>query len=921
MDSHDCTALAEDTEGSLWIATGDGLLRYRDYSFTLFKTPDGKAWNELATLCVASDGSIWTSSATQIYRFHQGQWILRDRRHGLWNNHITGLDRGPEGAVLARSGSGVGRFASATSEFQHLVLPLGVDRGLWSAHLDGRGNIWALFSDLNGNPVDLSVYTPEGYVRWVELPIEPGSRITGFDTDPAGNLWLGAAREGLFILEGNQFVRRFGPKGVPDHILAVCEDREGNIWLGTRRDGLRCLQPHRILHLSTREGLPSDHVHTLCPSGKGGMWIGTGSGLAHFGEGKLASPAGAAPLSDMLIKALAEGKDGTLWIATHDALYTLTEGQLEEQAAPFHRLAIRAVHAGRSDTISVGTSSGLWLVRGSGTQSFATTNGLAANDVRAVFEDRSGALWIATRGAGLNRFDAGRLDHLTTRDGLASDFPTCFCEDANGVLWIGTDRGLSRYEAGSLTSITSRQGLLDDDIRQLVPDDRGDLWIGSPRGLSRVRLVELEAVASGRATMIHPVAYDRADGLPSTDLNGVEGQPACARAGDGRLWFGTFQGAAIADPARLKDNSVPPPLVIECVLANGQPIYGLSPDREGTTPLPTAQPGKTGEFHFRPGAARTLEFRYTANTFVAPHRVRFRYQLEPFEQGWSDASERRSAFYTNLRPGHYRFRLIGCNGHGVWNEAGASFAFYIAPHSYQTWWFWTALGLFVASASGGVLLWRRGWQRRIHQLELQMRLDEQRQGLTRDLHDGVGLTLTQILQLSGGARSRQSHPHGLEKTTERIAALAEEAMNSFSQFLWLNNPKYDTLDDLVAHLREYAARVVEAGGLEAELKFPEEVPERAVPGPIRHHLLAVLKEALHNIVKHAQARRVRIQLEVAAAQLVLTVEDDGQGFDARRKRLGHGLGNMQQRAREVNGTLDLESRLGEGTRIRLEVPC
>ncbi|MCZ7635993.1 MAG: hypothetical protein M5U12_08120 [Verrucomicrobia bacterium] len=346
--------------------------------------------------------------------------------------------------------------------------------------------------------------------------------------------------------------------------------------------------------------------------------------------------------------------------------------------------------AARAGGVWVGTAVGLQWLHDGQWHKFTTADGLGTNDVRALLEDRTGALWVGTFGGGLSRLRDGAWTTLRTADGLSNDRVWALHEDQDGVLWIGTEYGLNRLERGRFTRFTTASGLPDNLVNQILEDDRGWLWVGHDRGIYRVRRDELNHLAAGRVKNLRCVRYDETeDGLP-IETNGQKSQPAGGRMRDGRLWFPTTRGVLVFDPARHREEDTPPVLVIEQVRASGRRVYDNGPP----DPQEPLQPCSAGlPLHFPPGSARVLEFRYGAVTFGSPEQSRFKFRLLGLDESWTDAGTRRVAYFTDLRPGAYRLQVIAANRHGVWNEEGTSLAFRVQPFLHETWWFYAVAAL------------------------------------------------------------------------------------------------------------------------------------------------------------------------------------------------------------------------------------
>jgi signal transduction histidine kinase len=580
---------------------------------------------------------------------------------------------------------------------------------------------------------------------------------------------------------------------------------------------------------------------------------------------------------------------------------------------------------------------------------------LSHADVRVIYQDRRGAMWFGTYGGGLNRLQDGQITTYATTLGDYNNRAWWIHEDEDGVFWVGSRSGLNRFMPPEVPSpdpptalaasdgerdgvrsrfftFTTRHGLRENMVNNIQEDDLGHLWLSGPKGIYRVSRRELNDVAAGHAAQAQVLAFGEADGMLNSQCNGGANQPSGCKDRTGRIWFPTARGVAVVNPRTIRRNDVPPPVVIEQVRADEEIVHGDgaangSPKSEIGHPKPEVRKGKqrgaaAALLRLAPGRARVLEIRYTANSFAAPHRMRFKYRLEGHDRDWrfAEANER-TVFYTNLRPGAYTFRVTACNNHGVWSETPAEFAFCLDPHVWQTWLFYMLAGAAIVGLSAAVQTRRLRWQRRLLQAEQRQALADERTRIARDLHDDLGTALTGLaLQMDVLRRAARDGPPLTERLAEsatRIRALAQH----MREVVWAVNPRCDTVSSLASFLEQQAGQFLKADGLRCRLEFPEDIPPLPLDGETRYQLALGVREALANAVRHAAASEIVLSLSLEANRLVVRIADNGRGFCADDgKTPGDGLANLHARLEKLGGHCKCRSTPGTGTTIELRVP-
>lgn len=534
---------------------------------------------------------------------------------------------------------------------------------------------------------------------------------------------------------------------------------------------------------------------------------------------------------------------------------------------------------------------------------FTTADGLAGSIVRVIHEDSDGVLWIGTND-GLSQWRNGKFSNFSTANGFSAHQVPSLYEDREHNLWIGTDGGgLNRLKNGKFTAYTTQQGLFSDSIFEILEDDRRNLWMSCFSGVFCVKKKDLDDFDRGKIQTVPCASYGKSEGMSSVQCNGVS-KPAGWRGKDGRLWFPTTRGVVVVDPNSIRENDSLPPVFVENIVADKK---NLTPSNTLTIP-----PGK-GD----------LEFHYTALSFCAAEKNRFKYKLEGVDSGWVDAGTRRIAYYNNIKPGPYTFRVVGCNNDGVWNETGASIAFVLLPHFSQTKWFFGLIGMvmigFVAGAAR-YITWKKV-QRTFRRLEQQHAVEKERARIAQDMHDDLGARLTEIMFLGGLAENSKDAGPQIRGHVAHISHAARELVQNLDAIVWAVDPKNDTLDNLATYIHLYADRFLKNSGIQRHFQIQNGLPPRAIPSQVRHSLFLVVKEALNNIAKHAGCTEVRFDLRIENDSLAVIIVDNGKGFSREAiSEPGNGLQNMEERIKRIGGHFEMSSQPGKGTRIQLKIP-
>ncbi|HEX4284534.1 MAG TPA: two-component regulator propeller domain-containing protein [Terracidiphilus sp.] len=897
-------ALVQTHDGFLWLGTEAGLVRFDGVSFAVFEpssTP-GLPSGDIRSLVEGLDGTLWVGTSEGLARKSHGEFA-----------RLGAKERVPEGAITSLKEMPSGRLRVETQEAASELTA-----GGWSAAetpvRPGKDDV-AFQAQLMGGAVAVAtrgtVTIRRGETQLAALHAGhelPGTRIQALLGDREGCLWIGTNHGLARVSNGKVQLLAATDVLAGASVLSLLEDREGNLWVGTETDGVQVLRDARFRNIGTREGLSSDLTSTVVEDSAGTIWVGTNGGGLNVVRRGVMQPGTATTyavrdvlLSDVILS-LAAGKNGELWVGTADGLNRVRGSAVDSftSAEGLPDDFVRSLLVDIDDSLWIGTRRGLahWTFENGGQvptkkEIYTESNGLGSDLVGAMERDSSGNLWIATL-AGLSRLKDGKITNYTTNDGLSSNVVTALLPRPKGALVVGTqDHGWSVWNGAKFVGVDSPV-LKDISVHAVLGDASNHLWFATAHGIARCDFVMT-------AECSRWIEFGPADGLRSRET-ATNSHPSAWRSRDGHLWFATPRGLVEIDPEHFPVNSIPPPVIVERFAVDDVDV----PLREGASAVRV----QAGHNHF--------QFEYAGLSYVAPQKVRYRYMLNGFDHGWTDAGARRIAYYTNIPPGDYTFRVQASNNDGVWNTTGTALAFELEPHFYQTIWFYILLGL--AMASLVVLFLKRRLM--VAEGEFKAVLGE-RNRIAREIHDtlaqgyvGISVQLEVLTELL-----RHNKVDAATRQLDTTRTHVREGLAEARQSIWALRSQDTGEQTLPVNLRRVTER---ANARHLEAKFSVFGAYRPLPPGMEREILRVAQEAIHNVEKHAEARHLSVRLEYGPAEIALEVRDDGRGFvaegDAIAKPGHYGFTGMKERAMAIGGTLETTSEPGAGTSVRLHAP-
>lgn len=878
ITSDDICCFAQTSDDAIWIGTSDGLLRYQDGAFRRYTSADGLPSSNILGLAPDST-SLYVLTDRGVAHFHDNTFSA------LPISAPLAISRSTETGILIATPAGLMQYRQGSLSRSYVQLPPPTEAVQAFGQLSDR-TLWR-------RTHSTLAFTANGSPRVIDSHLLNGAHIQSFLPASNGSLWIGTSK-GLFSLSNANATPRLQPELGASSILSLLEDIEGNLWIGTETGGLHVLR-HRNFH--TIPALGDRIITAIAQTKNATVWLGSnGDGIDSWRNGEmhhLSTQNGL--LSDVLL-ALAPGHGNDLWIGTADGLNHLDGSRIDKltSADGLPDDFIRSLLLDADNTLWIGTRRGLAHLHGHTITTLTHTAGLGSDLIGAmVHPSGSTDLWIATLN-GLSLLRNGSIKTFTTADGLSGNVITALFYDATGNLWIGTrDNGLT-VRTSDNRFLALRRSDLPQTIDSILGDDAGSLWLSSSHGITRASILELLVCASSPSCDLHLHHYGLSDGMPTDETSAI-GHPSAWKTAESPLWFATRKGVAIVDPGHLFLNTVPPPVVIQRFTVD---------DTE-----------RRNDARIEPGHTR-FSFEYAGLSFVAPSRVRYRYRLEGFDKQWIDAGPRRTAYYTNLPPGAYRFRVQAANNDGIWNEVGAQLAFTVRPPFYRTLWFLLLAAALTAAL--GILLYRLRLRRLQSQFSAVL---AERTRVAREIHDTLAQSFVGVsvqLELANQLLAREQ-VDATRQQLDRTSAYVREGIAEARRSIW--DLRAATAENTLPTRISRLAEQFSSNGLSLDLNIGGTY--RPLDTATESEILRVAQESLTNIQRHAHIDTANIELRYEPDCLTLVVADKGRGFSLAEAHSAHnhfGLKGMHERAAQIGATLDIVSTSGQGARITLQLP-
>ena len=885
-------ALVQDSRGTIWIGTDSlGLFGYDPGTLVLrrYTSGDGLSNDVIMALLPDRRGNLWigtvagldvldvTTSRISSYHAHPSDPA------SLQSDNITALYESDSGELWVGSRAGLDVLEESTGRIRRMDLHSYIRHTVGGITKDAANRMWIGASDLGLLTYYHGTFEQFSTLSDVERTL---GAITALYPDPVATsaqellLWIGT-RSGVnkILVSKNPFANHIRNRDSLQlgrgAVLSLYEDRKGTLWAGLWGGGLDALRRSNGTYRlaanfqndpSNPVTLPDNDVESILEDRTGILWLGTFKGLAALDNQRSEMvidthrEGDSTSIASNRISRIYEDHSGTIWVCTNRGF-----SQLVRSEAPPEKGGQRIPHRFRNylDNPSDNPPEG----------------GTSVDD---IIEDEASNHWVATSGRGLYRLGSdGTLARFVfpgDSTGVGKSWIYALTEDRNGLIWLSTGRGLVSFDprTGSFAQVSPDQ-FQNAHIFGIAADAAGDLWLSTGVGLVKYS-------PKTQAFM----RYDKDDGMPFTEL-----LSGFFRSRRGTLYVGGLDGFTEFCPESVVTASRPPEISITAFSVFGKEL--------------SASAVNTGEI--RLGHDQNFfSFSFAALDYVKPLRNRFTYRMVGVDKGWIDAGTRNYASYTNVNPGDYVFQVKGCNSDEVWNESGASISIVITPPFWQTWWF----RILAAGLGGGAIY--AAYRYRLRRL---LEVERLRLRIADDLHDDVGSNLSTIAIVSRAVQQAPELTPGTRSKLSEIYDTAVTTSEGMKDIVWFIKPRNDTLDDLLLRMKDTASALLREIGHDFETSGDENSMKVTIEFK-RNYFLA-FKEILTNIVKHASATRVQIQVEDRDGMLETVIHDNGCGFDqssAGAVRRGNGLGSLKNRARNIRGEFEITSQPGRGTSVR-----
>jgi len=956
------TGLAQTENGYLWIATRGGLSRFNGTEFesiplkyevgTVFNgytsmIADGKNASELWLSTFRETIIKLTKTEFKVYtrsdgvpggtlmgvasdKYNDNYFLISNHLYTLKNDHIIRLNLDREykdasvnsliidenGVSWCSIGDHIGTLIRGVfnSKFKladsRIVICRAKEGGFWIT----SGKV--LFRYLNNKEPTL--------VSTLDTDVSPTCMIE----DSLGAVWMGTHTQGLYRYYRGM-VENISTS--QQAIKCMLEDHEGNIWVGTTSGGLNRLQIKTLEFVGRKSGMPFESAVSVCIDADNTTWVVSGTGqIFNNTETTWKETPFIKKLGILAPSCIISDHAGNLWIGTRGQ--GLKQIHLNSQTAKTWNKAnglfgntVRAICTASDDSIWFSTDEPAYLNHISEGKLTVYKTPPGIRNIRSIAETVDHVIYFGTSEGRIFALRNNAVQVESSIGEVVSRSVRCLTTSADGSLWIGfSEAGIARFKNGQVKFITTKEGLIDNSIWQLVTDKENYLWVASPHGITRLSIDEIEEMMRGGVSQMHPYIFGSQDGLRGFQAQYGTSPTVCVDNG-GNVFFSTSTGLVVAHPDRINSNPSIPSVVIESLTLDDR-LLKINSDFK-INAFDNSNAGMRLDHGIQhidvPSNYNKLFITFSALQYAAAEKIRYRYRIDGIDSDWNELGLQKSVLLPQLGAGDYVVRVSASNEIGVWNTTTASLKISVGRFFWQTLWFQAISVLVFTGIVIGVVRFVsfRRLKKELFIAEQKSALLSERARIARDIHDDVGGSLSQIKLISEIAQQYKSGSEYTDESLKQITTTATDMLKSLDEIVWAINPKNDNLPNLISYLGQYCVEKLRNGAIRCTLDLPDHPSEIAFSSEVRHNLFLVVKEVITNILKHASATAVKVAISTRDNELLISIEDNGKGFDVADKAAsGDGISNMAQRIQVIGGQFVIESSAKTGTQIKIVVP-
>jgi len=949
-------AILIDKKGYIWFGlVGNGLCKYDGISITNYTQKDGLPDNDVTSLIEDNNGNILIGTINGLGIFDGKKITCLTTKNGFPGNLIDNINKDKKNNIWLSS-SEIGYIMYDGEKFIHY--PNKATNTITPFFEDSHGTLW--YETKTG----LGKFTENQFINYPIKLTENGSNGLRMIEDKKGDLWVASAWYGFFKYDGNSFIRFSDKDGLSDNTLTTLnEDNSGNIWIGTRFDGINKFDGKNITTYQIEDGLTNNAINCAVADNDGNIWCGTdggginklrdgfkevvkmdnlgnrrirpimkdSAGSLWFGTetGKIFKYDGktienyinpnALPLEG--VRAMLPDRKGNLWFGYTDngGLYKFDKKKLTHYttASGIRGIYIMSIVEDRHGSIWLGTfKGGIHRLQGNTFSYYSESENFPAQNILTILEDKKGNLWFGTKGYGVIKYDGNNFITFSEKEGLFGRDVTSIVEDGAGNLWFGTiGAGLCRFDGKSFTYYTEKQGLSFNDVWSLKEDLTGQFWVGTDKGLSLLTPIKDATKKTTANYAVYKFALQ--DGLKGTDFN----LHSVCIDNDNRIWWGNGKALITRDLNIPFTRTVPKSLGLNRIEINGKfydfrSIADSGKKKSISNVLPFTNYPQNPVLSYNESH---LSFHFSAIDWSAPEKIKYSYRMSGLDKKWSSPSEETMVDYRNLNHGKYKFQVKAIGQSQVWTEP-FTYSFTILPAWWQTWWFRALTTIVLLTVAFFICRFMYFYQLRKQRatLEKQLAVQFERQRISAEMHDDIGAGLSGIRLLTEMTKNKVKD----EQTAEEINKIYQsvgDISSKMKEVIWSLNTENDNLPNLVAYIQKQARLSLENYPCHLAVEIPEKITDVEIDGETRRNIVMIVKEAIHNIIKHSGADKVNLTINSSHRQLTITIADNGKGIiNTQNNTAGNGMKNMRTRIEKLKGKLFIQNK--EGLTLIFEIP-